>query len=115
MESDPRPTPELDEPSTQLEAPGCSHRSDADISASAEDALAWTSSLPQGGVQVMVENGWVTLRGELDCEFQREVADRAVRHLMGVTGVNDLMTLGAHELEQTTGDHGALEHIPNSS
>ena len=115
MAPDSPPRPGLDDLPAQTETTGSSQRSDADISESAEDALAWTSSLPQRGVQVMVENGWVTLRGELDCEFQRQVADRAVRHLMGVTGMSDLMTLGADELEETPGDHGALGHNTNSS
>lgn len=42
---------------------------------------------------VMGAKGWVTLSGEIDLECQRKFAERAVRHLMGVAGVSDEMTL----------------------
>jgi osmotically-inducible protein OsmY len=34
-----------------------------------------------------VDDGWVTLEGELDWNYQREEAEKAVRHLFGVRGV----------------------------
>ena len=37
----------------------------------------------------MVEDGWVTLSGEVDWEYQRQAAAGGVRYLMGVTGVSD--------------------------
>jgi osmotically-inducible protein OsmY len=69
--------------------PGLSQRTDADIANSAEQAISWTSYLPRGAVKVMVEKGWVTLNGEVDWEYQRKFAVRAIRHLLGVTGVSD--------------------------
>jgi osmotically-inducible protein OsmY len=37
----------------------------------------------------MVESGWITLSGHVDWEYQRQAANTAVRHLLGVKGVND--------------------------
>ncbi len=70
-----------------------SKRTDADIAASAENALAWSTYTPKGRVKVMVENGWVTLTGDVDWEYQRKTAHKAVRYLMGVTGVSNNIAL----------------------
>ncbi len=40
-------------------------------------------------IQVMVEDGWVTLSGDVDRQYQRQAATDSVHHLMGVTGVSD--------------------------
>ena len=44
-------------------------------------------------VQATVENGWLTLRGEVRWEFQRNAAFNAVRYLPGVTGVANSITI----------------------
>jgi osmotically-inducible protein OsmY len=64
-------------------------RTDADIAKSAKNIIGWTSSLPTDAVKVMVENGWLTLSGDVDWQFQRQDAADSVRYLSGVTGVNN--------------------------
>jgi osmotically-inducible protein OsmY len=39
---------------------------------------------------VRVEDGWVTLEGQLDWEYERQAAASAVRYLSGVRGVTNL-------------------------
>ena len=73
--------------------PGSSNRSDADIARTAENVLEWTTNWPKDHVKVMGENGWVTLSGEVDYEYQRQLASSAVRHLMGVIGVSNQVTI----------------------
>lgn len=68
-------------------------RSDADIAAAAESALQWHSLVPEDRIKVMVEKGWVTLTGEVDWEFQRASAEKAVRPLTGVVGLSNGITL----------------------
>jgi osmotically-inducible protein OsmY len=68
---------------------GLSQRTDADIAASVENVLEWTSSLPAGAVKVLVEGGWVTLSGDVDWQYQKQAATDGVRHLMGVVGVSN--------------------------
>jgi osmotically-inducible protein OsmY len=47
--------------------------------------------VPTDRIKVKVENGWVTLSGDVDWNFQRLAASDAVRKLGGVVGVrNDL-------------------------
>jgi osmotically-inducible protein OsmY len=72
---------------------GPAKRSDADIARSAENVLAWTSSVPADAVKVMVEGGWVTLSGDVHWQFQRQAATDSVRHLLGVIGVSDQIAL----------------------
>ena len=67
---------------------GSSKRNDTDLARSAENALQWMTYLPKDSVKVMVEDGWITLSGEVDWEYQRQSAAGAVRYLMGVKGVS---------------------------
>ena len=73
--------------------PGSSNRSDADIARTAENVLEWTTNWPKDHVKVMVEHGWVTLSGEVDYEYQRQLASSSVRHLMGVVGVSNQVSI----------------------
>lgn len=69
--------------------PGMSNRTDADIARSVENTLLWLSYLPANAVKVMVENGWVTLSGEVEWNYQRLEAANVVRDLMGVRGLTE--------------------------
>lgn len=73
--------------------PGSSHRNDVDIARAVENALQWSIYVPSDAIKAMVEHGHVTLSGEVHWEYQREAAAKAVRYLMGVTGVSDQITL----------------------
>ena len=70
-----------------------SNRSDVDIARTAENVLEWTTNWPADHVKVMVEKGWVTLTGMVDYEYQRQLASSAVRHLMGVIGVSNQVSI----------------------
>jgi osmotically-inducible protein OsmY len=68
-------------------------RTDADIAAAVKHALDWNTSIPLNKVHVTVDNGWVTLKGELEWQYQRQEAERAVRSLWGVKGVSNLISI----------------------
>ena len=72
---------------------GSSKRTDADIARSVENGLQWATFLPKDHVKVMVENGFVTLTGEVNWQYQRQAATTAVRYIMGVTGVSDQISI----------------------
>jgi len=67
--------------------------SDADIAREAADALRWNLMVPPGKVIPKVENGYITLTGEVNYEFQRRAAEKAVRYIPGVKGVINLVTV----------------------
>lgn len=73
-----------------------SERTDADIAAAALNALNWDAFIPNDRIEVTVSKGWVTLRGEVEFEFQRRDAERAVERLTGVKGVSNLITVRPH-------------------
>lgn len=68
-------------------------RNDSDIANSAKNALLWMSAPLGNRVNVRVENGWVTLTGSVEWQFQRLAAGVAVRYLMGVQGVSNQIIL----------------------
>ncbi|MBY0233518.1 MAG: BON domain-containing protein [Burkholderiaceae bacterium] len=68
-------------------------RNDADIAGSARNILSWTSSLPSDAVKVLVEDGWLTLSGDVEWQFQRQDAADSVRYLMGVVGVSNQIAI----------------------
>ena len=77
----------------EVRLPGSSKRTDEDIATSAVNALRANISVPAEQIKVIVENGWVTLEGEVNWQFQKDAAESAVRYLPGVTGVTNLITV----------------------
>lgn len=67
--------------------------SDDELAKRALKSIAWNVSIPNDKVQVKVQQGWVTLSGELSWYYQRAAAESAVRRLSGVKGVANLITL----------------------
>src|SRR5437870_10367143 len=68
-------------------------RTDPDIAEAAVHALEWDAFVPSGKVQVTVSKGWVTLKGEVEWQYQKQDAERVVRRLTGVKGVTNLITV----------------------
>jgi osmotically-inducible protein OsmY len=77
----------------KVELPGPMQRNDADIARAAVDRLFWETTVPTDSVKVKVEQGWVTLTGEVEWFYQKEAAERMIRGLMGVAGVSNLTTI----------------------
>jgi osmotically-inducible protein OsmY len=77
----------------EVKLPGSSERTDADIARAAENVLQWDVLVPRNRIKVTVEKGFLTLDGEVDWEFQRSAAERAVHHLTGVKGVCNQITI----------------------
>lgn len=76
-----------------VKLPALDERSDADIATAAERAIEWNSLIPKDKIHILVEQGWVTLNGETEWDYQRRSAEASVRYLLGVTGVTNLVTI----------------------
>ncbi len=76
-----------------IEVKLATERTDADIAEAAVHALEWDAAIPSDKVKVTVSKGWVTLRGEVEWQYQRQDAERVVRRLTGVKGVTNLITV----------------------
>jgi osmotically-inducible protein OsmY len=77
----------------ELKVKSAAQRSDTDIAKAAVDALKWNVLVPADRVTVKVRDGWVTLTGELNWDYQRRAAERAVRNLPGVVGISNQITI----------------------
>ncbi|CAN7580536.1 BON domain-containing protein [Mesorhizobium amorphae] len=60
---------------------------DDEIAKRAVNAVTWNVSIPRDKVQVKVHDGWITLMGKLEWQYQKNAAAEAVRGLAGVVGV----------------------------
>lgn len=67
-------------------------RSDSDIARAVQSALTWDVVVPKS-VTASVQSGSVTLEGQVTWNYQRDAAERAIRHLAGVTAVSNCVTL----------------------
>jgi osmotically-inducible protein OsmY len=77
----------------EVRVPGSGTRNDTDIAAAAVHSLEWHTAVPKERVKLAVRNGWITLEGNVDWQYQRAAAADAVSYLQGVAGVNNLITI----------------------
>jgi len=68
-------------------------RADKDIAQLATKVLDWNLWVPSDRVKVMVQDGRITLSGDVDWYYQKDHAEDAVRHLVGVSGVINSITI----------------------
>jgi len=68
-------------------------RSDEDTAQSATNVLNWNVWVPRDRVEVMVQNGWITLSRDVDWWYQKVYAEDAVRHMLGISGVTNRITI----------------------
>jgi osmotically-inducible protein OsmY len=68
-------------------------KTDAEIAEAVFNALKWHSAVPEEKVKIKVEDGIVTLEGELEWEYQKLNARNAIENLTGVRSVINLITM----------------------
>ncbi len=71
----------------EVKFPSAWTKTNAEIANEVLTALKLNWSVPKDKVTVKVEDGWVTLEGELPWNYQKEAAKSAVHYLTGVKGV----------------------------
>jgi osmotically-inducible protein OsmY len=76
-----------------VKLPSSAERTDEDIAADCVKALKADYSVPSEKIKAIVSNGWVTLEGQVDWQYQKDAAGRCVRYLTGVKGVSNNITL----------------------
>jgi osmotically-inducible protein OsmY len=71
----------------RIRPPGSNLLTDADVALAVSLALERDANVPDDRIQIMVEDGWVTLKGDVEWRNQKTAADTALRDLKGVKGV----------------------------
>lgn len=77
----------------EVRYPNDKKTADDEIATRVLNILRWNAVAPADKIQVKVQNGWVTLTGEVDWQFQRMGAESHLRKLSGVAGVINDITL----------------------
>jgi osmotically-inducible protein OsmY len=80
----------------EVKPTGSLRRSDPQIAKAVANMLDLDSAIPPQTVQATVQNGWVTLTGEVPWQFQRMAAEGALRHLFGVKGIVNSIRVKPH-------------------
>jgi osmotically-inducible protein OsmY len=76
-----------------VKLPGSSKRTDEDIAAACVSAFKSNYSVPDDKIKVVVNEGWVTLEGDVEWQYQKDAAMNAVRSLTGVRVVSNNITV----------------------
>ena len=74
---------------------GANRRDDDEIRGAALQSLIWDIEVPSDFVDVKVNDGWVTLKGDVDYQFQSDAAYDDVASLYGVLGITNEITVNA--------------------
>ena len=77
----------------EVRLPHSSERTDTDLAAAVVRALEWDALVNVDKLDVTVTKSWVTLKGTVEWQFQKDDAERVVRRLTGVKGVSNLITV----------------------
>ena len=77
----------------QVKMPALGERSDTEIATAATNALKWHFSIRSSDIQVVVQDGWLTLSGHVEHGYQSSIAESAVRYLVGVKGVTNAIVV----------------------
>jgi osmotically-inducible protein OsmY len=77
----------------KVRPPDSSERMDTDLARAAENVLDWNVYVPNNRIKLTVEDGWISLDGTVDWQFQKLAAEKAVSHLTGVKGITNRVAL----------------------
>jgi osmotically-inducible protein OsmY len=77
----------------EVRLPNIDERPDPDIARDAVAAIKAQLPYSYEHIKVVVKNGWVTLEGEAEWNYQRDSAERAVRRVRGVKGISNKVEL----------------------
>jgi osmotically-inducible protein OsmY len=77
----------------EVRMPAVDERPDPDIARDAVAALKSQLPVSYEKIKIIVKNGWLTLEGEAEWQYQRQTAETAVRRIKGVKGVTNSIVL----------------------
>lgn len=90
---------------------------DDEIAKRAIAILDWSAIAPRDVIQIMVRGGWITLKGEVEWQYQKQEAEKQIRKLSGVQGILNNITIKARvqprdvkqKIEDAFRRHAAIE------
>jgi osmotically-inducible protein OsmY len=70
-------------------------KKDVELAQEVIESFKWDWAIPSDKIKVTVEKGWVTLEGEVNWNYQREAAKKAVNGVLGAKGVTNSIQIKA--------------------
>lgn len=80
----------------KVQVPNGLKPTDTELAHAVANALKWDVRVPAERIRMRVANGWLWLEGEVDWQYQRTAAERAVRNLAGISGMTSLISIRPH-------------------
>jgi osmotically-inducible protein OsmY len=80
----------------EVRLPSVDERPDPEIARDAVAAIKSQLPISSEKIKVVVKNGWITLEGQVEWQYQRSAAENAVRRIKGVKGVINSVQLKPH-------------------
>jgi osmotically-inducible protein OsmY len=77
----------------EVRLPAIDERPDPEIARDAVAAIKAQLPLSADHIKAVVKNGWVTIEGNVEWQYERTIAENAVRRLKGVRGVTNSIML----------------------
>jgi osmotically-inducible protein OsmY len=77
----------------EVRMPSVDERPDPDIAREAAAAIKSQLPISSQNIKIIVKNGWATLEGEVEWQYQRQTAENVVRRIKGVKGVSNTILL----------------------
>jgi osmotically-inducible protein OsmY len=77
----------------EVRLPSVDERPDPEIARDAVAAIKSQLPISSERIKIVVKNGWVSLEGQVEWQYQKNTAENAVRRIKGVKGVNNLISL----------------------
>lgn len=71
----------------EVRFPGDKKTADDEIAKRALSLLHWHALLPEQAITIKVQDGWVSLGGQVQWQYQRALAEASIRRLSGVAGI----------------------------
>jgi osmotically-inducible protein OsmY len=80
----------------EVRMPSVDERPDPEIARDAVAAIKSQLPISSENIKVIVKDGWVTLEGQVEWQYQRSTAENSVRRIKGIKGVSNLIQLKPH-------------------
>lgn len=75
----------------EVKLPSSFVKNDTEIAESIVQTLKWNLLVQKEKIKINVDNGWVTLEGEVGWEFQKTSIRNSVENAVGVRGITNLL------------------------
>lgn len=98
-----------------VKVPSSFLRSDTEIAHAVVNALKWDIEVPDERIKSKVENGWIWLEGDVEWQYQKTSAERAVRYLTGVRGVSNLIAVKPKKVSTFEVNHKIKDALKRSA